>query len=331
VVPGAGTAAPDGSTAAPDGGAVGPRAPDAAAGAGGAAGGSSASDASAWTGAGDAGDASSAADGATAAMAADLCRLLPHGSVSSCGMDSTGQPSQSGYLEIVGADGSHRYVCGTVWAPGGVGTYYYASPDQFMSDPQSCCGMPATPLAAPMALPTPFGYLGALHAPADMKGHETSPAGAGPIRQDPFALVLTDASGGAALPAALAQWRSWAGDGLPHPAPDGTGGYYFAAGFVVNYTILETDSGALIAVVGPEVSLTPDLSTPLGHPTLGACAAGGGAPLVLIAGEISGTTVSNHSGRFGHDPSVTPEALGNAATLLNSYGIPITATRYYAP
>jgi hypothetical protein len=52
---------------------------------------------------------------------------------------------------------------------------------------------------------------------------------------------------------------------------------------------------------------------------------------VLIAGEVWGTTLNNHSGRFGHDPSVTPEALAHAAALFNCFGIPISSTTYYLP
>jgi hypothetical protein len=79
------------------------------------------------------------------------------------------------------------------------------------------------------------------------------------------------------------------------------------------------------------VSLSDDGMTPLGHPTLGACAAGGGAPLVLMAGEVWGTTITNHSGRFNHDPAVTQEALDNAAKLFNCFGIAIARTTYYPP
>ena len=200
-----------------------------------------------------------------------------------------------------------------------------------MTDPQSCCGTNATPAAAPTAPQPAFGSLGALHAPRDLKPQDTSQPGAGPIRQNPFAVVIRDGSGAAAFSAALSNWQAWAGDGQPHPAPDGSGSYYFGGQLLVNYTILETGQALPVVVIGPEVSVTADGATPLGHPTLGGCAGGGGAPLVLMAGEIWGTTLTSHSGRFGHDPSVTPEALDHAAALFNCLGITITATKYYAP
>jgi len=142
--------------------------------------------------------------------------------------------------------------------------------------------------------------------------------------------VVKDASGGAAYAAALATWRGWVADGLPHPGPDGTGAYYFNQ-LLINYTISTTRAGQPVVSIAPEVTIKADGSAPLGHPTVGACATGGGAPLVLMAGEIADTTLTNHSGRFGHDPSVTPEALAHAATLFNCFGIPITATMYYDP
>jgi hypothetical protein len=158
-----------------------------------------------------------------------------------------------------------------------------------------------------------------------------SQLGAGPIRQNPFAIVVRDSAGGAAVAAAVATWLGWSGDGNAHPGPDGSGAYYFSKPILVNYTILEDAGGAPIVVIGPEVSLTSDGKSPLGHPTLGGCTAGGGAPLVLMAGELAGTNLTNHSGRFGHDASVTPDALANAAALFNCLGIQVTGTTYYPP
>jgi hypothetical protein len=267
----------------------------------------------------------------TPAAAADLCRTLPQGTLTACSHDSAGEPSQTGYLDILGADGSHVYVCATSWVPGGAGGYWFDRPDLFMSDPQSCCGAAATPAAAPTAPQPAIGVLGNPHAGKDIKPQESAQPGAGLIRQNPFAVIVRDPSGGAAVSAALPTWLGWAGDGKPHPAPDGSGAYYFPGVLLINYALLETSDGHVVVVVGPEVSVTADGKSPLGHPTLGGCAAGGGAPLALMAGEIAGTTLTNHSGRFGHDPSVTPEALDNAAKLFNCLGIPITATTYYPP
>jgi hypothetical protein len=271
-----------------------------------------------------------AACGAPAA-AADLCQALPSGTITACSVDGAGQPSQTGYLEIRAADGSRTFVCATSWSDGGSGGYWFGHPDQFMSDAQSCCGGGATPVPAPMAPQPAAGYLGALHAATDIKPQEMSQPGAGPIRENPFAVVVRDSAGGAAVAGAVATWLGWAGDGKPHAGPDGRGAYYFPGPILVNYTILEDAAGAPVIVIGPEVSLTADGKSPLGHPTLGGCAAGGGAPLVLMAGELGGTNLTNHTGRFGHDSSVTPDALNNAAALFNCLGIAVTGTTYYPP
>jgi hypothetical protein len=265
------------------------------------------------------------------AAATDLCQALAKGTVSACSHDQAGEPSQTGYLEILGADGSRVYVCATSWVPGGPGGYWFDRPDLFMSDPQSCCGAAATPAAAPTAPPPTVGGLGAPHAGKQIKPQESSQPGAGPIRQNPFAVIVRDGGGAAAFSTALATWLAWAGDGSPHPAPDGSGAYYFPGLLLINYTILETGDGSVVVVIGPEVSVTADGKSPLGHPTLGGCAGGGGAPLALLAGEIAGTTLTNHSGRFGHDPSGTAGALDDAAMLFNCLGIPVTATTYYPP
>ena len=155
--------------------------------------------------------------------------------------------------------------------------------------------------------------------------------GSGFIRQDPFAVVVTDTSGGAAAIQAMSTWLSWAGDGKPHAAPDGTGAYYFAAGFPINYVVLETSGGFPAIVIGPEVSATADGTTPLGHPTLGVCSAGGGAPLAMIAGEVHGMMINNHSGRYDYGPWTTAQTLDAAAKLFNCMGIQITETQYYPP
>jgi hypothetical protein len=265
----------------------------------------------------------------TVAAPPDLCQALPAGTVNACSHDSAGHPSPNGYLDITSADGGHTYVCATNWIPKPTDGYAFGTPDQFMSDPQSCCGGPATPVGAPTLAPPAIGYLGALHAPRGIKPQETLQSGTGPIRHHPFAFVVADSSQAAAFSATLASWRSWAGDGQAHPAPDGSGSYYFPSKLLINYVILETADAVPVVVIGPEVSSDAKEQKLLGHPTLGACTTGGGAPLVLIAGELSGTTLNNHSGRYGHDPSVTPEALDDAAALFNCLGIPVTATTYF--
>ena len=260
------------------------------------------------------------------------CQTLPTGTVSACGNGDAGQPSQTGYLEIVGPDGSKRYTCATSWTEGGSGGYSFGQPDQFMSDPRSCCGGSATPVAAPTTPnPTSGGFFGALHPPSHIKPQESAQPGSGQLRQNPFAVSVSDSTGAAAFSTALAMWQGWAGDGLAHDAPDGSGAYYFPASVLINFAILETSDGLPVVVIGPEVSLDADGSTPIGHPTLGVCPTGGGAPLVSMAGEIHGTTLTNHSGRFGYDKTVTSEALDSASALFNCLGISITATTYYPP
>jgi hypothetical protein len=277
-------------------------------------------------------DASGTVTCAAQATVSDPCKALPIGTVSACGSGDAGQPSQAGYLEIVEPDGSKRYTCATSWVEGGSGGYTFAQPDQFMSDPQSCCGGSPTPIAAPTAQqPTSGGFFGAPHPPSHIKPQESAQPGAGVLRQNPFAVAVSDRNGAAAFSAALALWRGWAGDGVGHAASDGSGDYYFPAGVLINFAILETNAGLPLIVIGPEVSRAADGSTPIGHPTLGACPAGGGAPLALMAGELHGTTLTNHSGRFGYDKSVTSAALDDAATLFNCLGIPIAATTYYPP
>jgi hypothetical protein len=277
-------------------------------------------------------DATGTVTCATHAAVSDPCKTLPVGTISACGSGDAGQPSQTGYLEIVEPDGSKRYTCATAWTSGGSGGYSFGLPDQFMSDPQSCCGGSPTPVAAPTAQPpTSGGFFGAPHPPSHIKPQESAQPGAGVLRHNPFAVAVSDRAGAAAFSAALAMWQGWAGDGLAHAAPDGSGAYYFPAGVLINFAILETGDGLPVVVIGPEVSLAADGSTPIGHPTLGVCPAGGGAPLALMAGELHGTTLTNHSGRFGYDKSVTSAALDDAATLFNCLGISITATTYYPP
>lgn len=267
---------------------------------------------------------------ATAALT-DPCGVVATGAITACAQDSGGQPSQTGYLEVHSPDGSKTYVCATSWAQGGSGGYWFDHPEQFMSDPQSCCGGAATPVATPAAPKPAIGYLGAPHAPRDIKPQESAQPGSGPLRQDPFAVSVVDSNTAAAFQAALVNWNAWAGDGMAHPAPDGSGAYYFPKFVLINYTIVETRDGSPVIVIGPEVSSTADGMSPLGHPTLGTCPSGGGAPLVLIAGELNGTTLTNHSGRYGHDTSVTQDALDNASKLFNCRGIQVTKTTYSPP
>jgi len=264
------------------------------------------------------------------AVSGDVCAALPVGKVVPCS-DTGGQPSQTGYLEIDSPGSAPVYVCATSWNPDPSIGYIFGQPETFMSDAQSCCGGAVSATAVPTAPDLSIGSVGAPHIPSHLKPPEMEQPGSGPLRQNPFAVVVTDTQSGAAATAAISTWRTWGGDGRAHTAPDGTGPYYFASGFPVNYVVLETSAGAPVIVIGPEVSLTPDGLNLLGHPTLGACATGGGAPLALLAGEVDGTTLNNHSGRYDYGPSATAQSLDVAAQLFNCMGIQITATKYSAP
>jgi hypothetical protein len=267
-----------------------------------------------------------------ALTAAQTCALLPTGHMSACAMDPiTGDPSQTGYLEIrPPGSGARLYACASSWQ---AITGYRLDNPVLLTDPAACCNGDAT-LATPAQVPPPGAgddYLGVQHAPLQLKPQELMDGVGGDIRQNPFAVVGSSRAAAAALDAALRTWDGWAGDGAPHPAPDGTGAYYFPRPLTINYVILQTTRGAPVFVVAPEVSLTADGKQLLGHPTLGVCAERGGAPLALIGGEIHGETLNNESGRFGADKSVTAEALQHAARLFNCYGIPITGVEYIPP
>ncbi|MFL5307210.1 MAG: hypothetical protein ACJ8F1_18485 [Polyangia bacterium] len=264
------------------------------------------------------------------AAPADICAALPTGKVSPCSQDGA-QPSQTGYLEIDSPGSSPRYVCATSWSSDPSIGYIFGQPGTFMSQAQSCCGGAVSATAAPTVPVPSIGSLGTPRIPNHLKPQETQQPGSGMIRQDPFAIVVTDTKSGAAATQAISSWLPWGGDGKPHPAPDGTGAYYFATGFPINYVVLETADGFPVIVIGPEVSLTSDGKQPVGHPTLGACAAGGGAALALAAGEIHGTVINNRSGRYDYGPSATPQALDSAAKLFNCMGIQVTGTTYSAP
>lgn len=262
---------------------------------------------------------------------ADLCAALATGKVTPCSMDSSGQPSQTGYLEIDGPGSAPMYVCATSWSPDPSQGYIFGQPGTFMSQPQSCCGGSASPTPAPTAPQSAIGSLGTPHIPSHIKPQEMEQPANGPILQDPFAIAVTDTKSGAAATAAITTWLSWAGDGQAHPAPDGTGAYYFAAGVLINYVVLETSDGVPVIVIGPEVSRAADGSTPIGHPTLGVCPSGGGAPLAMTGGEVHGTIINNHSGRYDYGPSATAETLDAAAKLFNCMGIQITGTTFTKP
>lgn len=260
----------------------------------------------------------------------DPCAALPTGKVTPCSEDA-GQPSQTGYLEIDNPGSAPVYICATSWSPDPSIGYIFGQPATFLTDPQGCCGGTVSPAPAPTVPDASVGSLGAPHIPSHIKPQELEHTGSGPLRQNPFALTVTDTKSGAAVIQAMSTWLSWGGDGKGHLAPDGSGPYYFAPGFPINYVVLETSDGFPVIVVGPEVNLTADGMTPIGHPTLGVCPAGGGAALAMMGGEIHGTTLNNHSGRFDYGPWTTAQALNSAAQLFNCMGIPITETKFTPP
>jgi hypothetical protein len=272
-------------------------------------------------------DAARPPDTRDAAPMAAACPAVPTGTVVPCGSDpGTGQPSQKGSLEIRYPGAARaQYVCATSWAP--LTGYMFDDQDTMRADPAECCRAVVTP-GVPPAPGTGPTYLGVPHGPKQIKPQELTNTRDGRLRSNPFGLLVRDAAGGQAVAMARASWVTWAGDGLPHMAPDGSGPYYFPRPVTINYVVVPDAKGSPVVVVAPEVGTAADVKDLLGHPTMAACAGVGGAPLSFIAGEIAGTTLSNNSGRFGFDPTVTPEALTNAAKLLSDYGIPITATEY---
>ena len=246
-------------------------------------------------------DAMASASCTLPAAPTDPCGAVPTGKVTPCGQDG-GQPSQTGYLEIDSPESPPIYVCATSWSSEPSIGYIFGQPATFLTDPQGCCGGTVSPAPSPTVPDTAIGSLGAPHIPSHVKPQELKQPGSGPLRQNPFAVTVTDTSSGAAAVQAMSTWLSWGGDGQPHSAPDGLGSNHFASGFPINYVILETGEGFPIVVIGPEVNLTADGTTPIGHPTLGVCPAGGGAALAMIGGEVRGTTLNNHSGRFDYGP-----------------------------
>jgi hypothetical protein len=262
---------------------------------------------------------------------ADLCGALPTGKVTPCSTDSSGEPSQTGYLEIDSPGSAPVYVCATSWSSEPAIGYIFGQPATFLSQSEGCCGGAVSATTAPTVPGSSIGSVATPHIPDHLKPQETEQPGNGLIRQNPFAVAVTDTKSGAAATAAISTWLSWQGDGIAHPGPDGTGAYYFGPGAAINYVILETSGGFPVIVIGPDVSLTADGTMPIGHPTLGVCSAGGGAPLAMTAGEIHGTILNNRSGRYDYGPSATAETLDAAAKLFNCMGIQITGTMFTPP
>ena len=226
-------------------------------------------------------------------------------------------------MEVERPDGSLGYLCATSWNSS-AGYYFSNDRQHLLSSPSPCCGGPSAP-AAPAVTDA---QLGTLHGPTYVKPHEITATTGGPMRQNPFSVVVTSPSAAAVYYQRLAQWNSWAGDGQAHPAPDGSGSYYFPTYLAINYMIVPSVGGKPLIVIAPEVTYDAAYSRPLGHPTMGACPDTGGAPMAFIGGTIYDTLLTNRSGRYGYESTVTLTTLENAADLFNCYGIEITSTEF---
>jgi len=195
-----------------------------------------------------------------------------------------------------------------------------------LSTSSGCCGgSPGSPLSWPSS-----DEYGIPHAPTRVGRQETETDNGGDIRHNPFTIVVSNASAAAAYQQARASWVAWSGDGQAHPAPDGSGSYYFPDFLVINYIVVPTTIGKPLILIAPEPTLDAAHTRPLGHPTLGACSEGGG-PVAFIGGDIQGTTITNGSGRFGFEATVTAADLDAAAALFNCYGIPIDDVIFTPP
>lgn len=245
-----------------------------------------------------------------------VCAISYTGSVTPCSV-SGGVPSTNGYLEVRRPDGARGYVCAFNWTSSG--GYYFGNRRQLLSTSSGCCTGSS---GSPLSWPASSSDYGIPHAPTRVGRQETETDNGGDIRSNPFTVVVSNSSSAAAYQQALADWNAWSGDGQAHPAPDGTGSYYFPDFLVVNYIVVPTSTGKPLILIAPEPTLDAAHTRPLGHPTLGACSEGGG-PIAYIGGDIQGRTLTNGSGRFGFEATVTREDLEAAAALFNCYGIPI--------
>jgi hypothetical protein len=255
---------------------------------------------------------------------AAACALTQTATVTACSIDpTTHTPSQTGYMDVTRLDGSHGFLCATQWTATG-GFYFDGDRLHLHTSSSGCCGGATSATTAAVTDAT----LGTLHGPTHIKPQEMLAASGGAVRQHPFAVIVSRASAAAEYQAQLANWSAWAGDHQTHPAPDGSGSYYVQAPLAVDYVVIPTRNGPPIIVIGPEVSRDPDFNEPIGHPALGACDGQGGTPMAYIAGTIHGTIVTNASGRFGHESTVTTQTLSAVKKLFNCYGITVTGVEF---
>ncbi|HVV86008.1 MAG TPA: hypothetical protein VHE35_23270 [Kofleriaceae bacterium] len=249
--------------------------------------------------------------------AQQACAVSYTGTVTPCSMQG-GMPSVTGYLEVRRPDGTKGYLCSNRWVdPDG----FYFSNDRLhlAAAASACCDATG---GAPLDWPAADGGLGAAHGPTRVKPQELATDTGGALRSNPFQIVVSSAAVGATVHDTVAMWTSWIGDGQAHQAPDGTGGYYFPPSMPINYTIVPTTRGAPLIVIGPEVATDVSFRRELGHPTLGGCP-DGGAPLGFLGGTLEGTKLTNRSGRYGAESTVTPATLDAAAALFNCYGVAV--------
>ena len=256
---------------------------------------------------------------------AQACAIALTGEVQACSIDAmTGTPSQTGWLAVRKPDGASGYLCATQWSAS-EGYSFFNDRIHLVDASAACCGgPPGTILPWPAIDPV----LGTAHGPTHTKPWESVSPSVGALRENPFAVIVSSPASAATFAAQRQQWLAWAGDGQPHPAPDGTGRYWFAQNVAINFVIVPTAAGQPMIIIAPEPATDPGFQTELGHPTLGPCAAPGGAPLAYIGGDIRGTVLANRSGRFGHETTVTPATLTAAAALFNCYGIEINSTNF---
>jgi hypothetical protein len=254
------------------------------------------------------------------------CAIAWTGEVHSCSIDGTGQPSQTGWLKVTRPDGAAGYLCATQWTTDG-GYAFVDDRVDLVDSSAACCGGAGSPVGWPAVDP----LYGTAHGPTHVKPWEATSSPDGVLNENPFSIVVTNAGAAAAYAAAHDQWVAWAGDGQPHPAPDGSGQWWFPDPLPIQYVLVPTSDGRPMIVIAPEVSPDSGFNAPQGHPTLGACAGTGGAPLAYVGGEIHDDVISNRSGRFGHEPTITQADLENTAALFNCYGITIHSIDYVPP
>lgn len=257
--------------------------------------------------------------------ASQVCAISYTGNVTPCSV-SNGTPSLDGYLEVRRPDGARGYICAYNWTS--TGGYYFRDRRELRSTASGCCGGSSGSL---LSWPAASSTYGIPHGPTRVGRQETEGDSSGDIRHNPFTIVVSNSSSAAAYQQAKANWMAWSGDGQAHPAPDGSGSYYFPGFLVINYIVVPTTTGKPVILIAPEPSLDAAHTRPLGHPTLGACGNGGGGPLAFIGGDIQGTTLTNGSGRYGFEATVTRDDIDAAAALFNCYGIPINDVIFTPP